>query len=180
MIADKGSPALRRRVSSPDHVFGDAGLADLDADLSNSPWIRGAPHSGLAMLISRISRRISTATVGRPERGRDFQRQYNLKPARCHRIHCVRSHDCQCIIHLRKQSADASQYQSVNRDETGALGTSSPQHIDLLAQHQNFCLKRNSRPQQVDHHSKDQSAQIQHRAAASPDSRSTARRLDLR
>src|SRR5580692_8198400 len=33
MIADKGSPALRRRVYSPDHVFGDAGLADLDGEL---------------------------------------------------------------------------------------------------------------------------------------------------
>src|ERR1700742_4393173 len=53
--------------------------------LSNSPWIRGAPHNGLAMLISRISRRISAGTVGRPERGRDFQRQYDLNPARCHR-----------------------------------------------------------------------------------------------
>src|SRR5258708_5330622 len=53
--------------------------------LRSSPWILGAPHSGLAMLISRISRRISTATVGRPERGRDFQRQYDLNPARCQR-----------------------------------------------------------------------------------------------
>jgi hypothetical protein len=51
--------------------------------LSNSPWIRGAPHSGLAMLISRISRRSSAGTVGRPERGRDFGRQYDLNPARC-------------------------------------------------------------------------------------------------
>src|ERR1700722_13873141 len=33
MIADKGSPALRRRVSSLDHVFGDAGLSDIDAEL---------------------------------------------------------------------------------------------------------------------------------------------------
>src|ERR1700721_4128674 len=53
--------------------------------LRSSPWIRGAPHSGVAMLISRISRRISTATVGRPERGRAFQRQYDLNPARCQR-----------------------------------------------------------------------------------------------
>jgi hypothetical protein len=37
------------------------------------------------MLISRTSRRISTATVGRPERGHDFQRQYDLNPARCQR-----------------------------------------------------------------------------------------------
>src|SRR5260221_6572497 len=54
--------------------------------LSNSPWIRGAPHSGLAMLISRISLRISGGTVGRPPRRRDFQRQYALKPARCQRM----------------------------------------------------------------------------------------------
>jgi hypothetical protein len=34
--------------------------------LSNSPWIPGAPHSGLAMLISRISLRISVDKFGRP------------------------------------------------------------------------------------------------------------------
>jgi hypothetical protein len=44
------------------------------------------PHSGLAMLISRISLRISGATVGRPPRRRDFHRQYDLNPARCHLI----------------------------------------------------------------------------------------------
>src|SRR3981189_3251621 len=52
--------------------------------LSSSPWIRGAPHSGLAMLISPISRRISNGTVGLPPRAFDFHRQYNRKPARCH------------------------------------------------------------------------------------------------
>src|SRR5258708_38682910 len=40
--------------------------------LSNSPWIRGAPHSGLAMLISWISLRMSGGTVGRPPRRLDF------------------------------------------------------------------------------------------------------------
>src|SRR5258705_11309849 len=54
--------------------------------LRSPPWILGAPHSGLAMLISRISRRISNDTVGRPQRCRDFQRQYDLKPARCQRM----------------------------------------------------------------------------------------------
>src|SRR5262252_9765585 len=53
--------------------------------LRSSPWILGAPHNGLATLISRISRRISNGTVGRPRRRRDFQRQYDLKPARCQR-----------------------------------------------------------------------------------------------
>src|SRR4029077_16436925 len=32
--------------------------------LRSSPWIRGAPHRGLAMLISRISLRIFNGTVG--------------------------------------------------------------------------------------------------------------------
>ena len=30
--------------------------------------------------------RISNSTVGRPQRFRDFQRQYDLKPARCQRM----------------------------------------------------------------------------------------------
>src|SRR5260370_40168057 len=52
--------------------------------LRSSPWMRGAHQSGFAMLISRISRRISGGTVGRPPWHLDFQRQYNLNPARCH------------------------------------------------------------------------------------------------
>src|SRR5436189_3177212 len=98
MIEKERSPALRRRSSSPRHVLGDGGLADIDAylatevwptsmpSLRSSPWMRGAPQSGLARLISRISRRISSVTFGLPERRRDFQRQKERKPARCQRI----------------------------------------------------------------------------------------------
>jgi hypothetical protein len=86
MIAKERLPTLRRRFSSPDHVLGHAGLSDTDAELESSPWIRGAPHSGLAMLISWISLRMSGGTVGRPPRRLDFQRQYALKPARCQRM----------------------------------------------------------------------------------------------
>src|SRR5215831_1876458 len=53
--------------------------------LRSSPWILGAPHNGLAMLISRISRRISNSTVGRPQRFRDFQR---LLTPRCTKGGC--------------------------------------------------------------------------------------------
>jgi hypothetical protein len=81
------------------------------------------------------------------------------------------------VHHTSWETVGRPQYQSVDRDEGSAFGTGSPQHIDLLPQDQNFCLKRYSRPQQVHHHSKDQSAQIQHRAAASPNSRSTASRM---
>src|ERR1700737_4333487 len=50
--------------------------------LRSSPWILGAPHNGLAMLIWRISWRISTVTAGRPQRCFDFHRQYDPNPAR--------------------------------------------------------------------------------------------------
>jgi len=36
--------------------------------LSNSPWMRGAPHNGLALLIRRIKARISVPIFGRPGR----------------------------------------------------------------------------------------------------------------
>jgi len=48
-------------------------------------WMRGAPQSGLARLIWRISRRISGVMLGLPGRRRDFQRQKERKPARCQR-----------------------------------------------------------------------------------------------
>jgi len=100
MIAKERPPALGWPVSSPDYVLGHAGLSDIDAELGSSPWIRGAPHNGLAMLISRISLRISGATVGRPPRRRDFQRQRS-EPGAVPFNHGLRLHDRQGAQHLR-------------------------------------------------------------------------------
>jgi hypothetical protein len=54
--------------------------------LSSSPWILGAPQSGLAKLMSRINFLMSAATFGRPPSDFDFYRQYRRKPLRCQRI----------------------------------------------------------------------------------------------
>jgi hypothetical protein len=52
--------------------------------LSNSPWIRGAPHSGLLRLIIRIKSRICCGTTGRPRLPRRiFQVQKRRSPFRC-------------------------------------------------------------------------------------------------
>src|SRR5258708_8262266 len=74
MIAQKGLPALRRWLPSPRHVFCHGGLPDIDAKLEQFAWIRGAPQSGFATLISRMSWRMAAAAFGRPPCGRDFQR----------------------------------------------------------------------------------------------------------
>jgi hypothetical protein len=84
VIAEECPPALGRRISSPDHVLGYAGPSDIDAELEQLSMDPRRSHSGLAMLISRTSLRISSVTVGRPPRRRDFHRQYDRKPARCH------------------------------------------------------------------------------------------------
>src|SRR5262249_30434474 len=55
--------------------------------LSNSPWMRGAPQSGLSRLIVRISFRISGDTAGCPGRPRrTCQFQNTRKPLRCQPI----------------------------------------------------------------------------------------------
>jgi len=86
MVTKERPPSLRGRNPPPHHIFGHAGLADIDAKLEKLAWILGASHNGLATLIWRISWRISTVTAGRPQRCFDFQRQYDLNPARCQRI----------------------------------------------------------------------------------------------
>jgi len=41
--------------------------------LSSSPWMRGAPHNGLSLLIRRIKAGISVPIVGRPGSAREAE-----------------------------------------------------------------------------------------------------------
>src|ERR1700719_1746855 len=102
------------------------------SSLSSSPWIRGAPQSGLAMLISRISLRISGGTGGRPPRGRDFQRQYKRKPARCHLMTIAGLTIASASKNAREEAIKTNEHQPV--DGTGGLllGGGSSQNNDLL------------------------------------------------
>src|SRR6478736_8988154 len=86
MVAKERLPSLRGRAPPPRHMLGDAGLADLDAELEQFAMDPRRPPQRVGDAISRISRRISNGAVGRPQRCRDFQRQYDLKPARCQRM----------------------------------------------------------------------------------------------
>jgi hypothetical protein len=85
VVSEECLPALQRWTTPAHHILCNAGLPDIDPEFEQFKWIRGAPHNGLAMLISRINCRISVGTVGRPRRRLDFQHQNNRKPARCHR-----------------------------------------------------------------------------------------------
>ena len=74
MIMQERPPTLEWRPPTLCHILGDRGLPDIDAELE-TPWMRGAPQSGYAMLMSRMSCRISFGVLGRPPRGLDFHRQ---------------------------------------------------------------------------------------------------------
>jgi hypothetical protein len=75
--------------------------------LRSSPWILGAPQRGLARLIPRIRRRISSGTLGLPLLDRDFQRQNRRKPARCQRT-TVRGSTIAKALRMRGATATAA------------------------------------------------------------------------
>jgi hypothetical protein len=86
VVTKKRPPSLRRRTPPSHHILATLVCPTSIPSLRSSPWILGAPHNGLATLIWRMSWCISTVTVGRPQRGLDFHRQYDLNPKRCQRI----------------------------------------------------------------------------------------------
>ena len=128
--------------------------------ISNSPWIRGAPHSGLARLIARISSRTSAETAGRPGRRLDFQRQYDRKPARCQR----RTVSGRTTASASRAFGNSQQTHPSNSlsmpDIFGRLGL--PRRDDLLAQHQNLSFQCRSRPEKIDDECQNQPDEVRH------------------
>jgi hypothetical protein len=175
MITKERLPSLQRRPPPPRHVLGHTGLADIDAELQKLAMdSRRSPRIVEAHLADQPAnfQRHDWSTAAAPR----FPAPVRFKSSAVPTDHSVWPDNCQCIIDIGKQSADPSQYQSVNREKWEFLGTSPPQHIELLPQNQNLCLKRSSRPKQIDQHPEDKSAQIHHQASASSDSQSIASR----
>src|ERR1700682_1967084 len=129
--------------------------------LRSSPWIRGAPHSGLAMLISRISLRISNGTAGLPPRAFDFHRQYNRNPARCH----LTTVSGLTIASARAKPIEANKNQAVDGAEGLFLRSGSPQNVYLLPQRQDFRLERCPRPKLIYDRPNNESDKISHPAS---------------
>src|SRR5467141_2425798 len=84
MVMKERLPALRRWATSFDHILGYARLSDVDAELEQlSVGPRRSPQRiGNAHLADKLA--YLRRTVGRPPRRRDFQRQNDLNPTRCH------------------------------------------------------------------------------------------------
>src|SRR3979490_342636 len=121
MVTKEPPPSLRGRNPPPHHIFGHAGLADIDAKLEKlamdprcSPQRIGAAH--LADKLAYLYRHgRSPAAVLR------FPSPIRSKSRTVPTDYGLGSDDCKCAIHLGKQSADASQYQPVNRNKSKPL-----------------------------------------------------------
>ena len=103
MIAEERLPTLGRRASPPGHILGHAGLSDVDAELEKLAMNSWPSQSGLAILISRISSRISSGTVGRPPRCLDFQAPIRSEPRAVPSYNSVRLNDRKRTTGLREQ-----------------------------------------------------------------------------
>jgi hypothetical protein len=147
----------------PVHPIRHTSLADIDAKFEKLTMDsrRSPQRIGNAHLADQPAN--SNGTVGQPQRYLDFQRQYDLKPARCQRI-TVSDRTIASASYILGNSRQTPPNISRSIEMKGGL-LERVRRSTLIC-----CLKRYSRPQQVYHHSKDQSAQIQHRAAASPNS----------
>src|SRR3979411_2744017 len=97
------------------------------------------------MLISRISLRISSGTLGRPPR-RSTSSTNKTENPREPTNNGVRLHDRQRIANLWKQPIETNEYQVVEDAERESLRSSPPQNVNLLPQCPNFCLERCPRP----------------------------------
>jgi hypothetical protein len=97
--------------------------------------MRGAPHSGFATLISRMSWRISSGVLGRPPRGLDFQRHQARNPARCHLDDGLRLEDFHRVQHLGSQLIEPRKHQAIDIADGNPLGRLTPQHIELITRY---------------------------------------------
>src|ERR1700678_2245527 len=134
MIAKERPPALGRRVSSPGHVLGHAGLSDIDAELEEfsmdprrSPQrIRNAHLADKLAYLRRYSWSAPTAPrLPPPVRSEPGAVPFN---------HGLRLHDRQGAQYLRSQTIQAGEYQTVQHPERRPFRRLPPQHVKLVTQ----------------------------------------------
>src|SRR4030081_1074118 len=147
MIAKKCRPALGRRVSSPDHVLGHAGLSDTDAvldQLSMDPR-RSPQRIGNTHLADKLAylRRYSWSATTAPRLPPPVRSEPGAVPFN----HGLRLHERQGAEHLRSQTIQAGEYQTVQHPERRPFRRFPPQHVKLMTQNRVFSLKRDPRPE---------------------------------
>ncbi|WJR75922.1 hypothetical protein [Bradyrhizobium sp. NP1] len=116
--------------------------------LRSSPWLLGAPHNGLATLISRISGRISNGTTGRPRLCCDFQCQYDLETGAVPTDHGIRLHNRQRLDGIWYQSIQPNKDQAIHGTDGRSLRPVPSLDVKLMTKNQDLSFQRDPRPEQ--------------------------------
>jgi hypothetical protein len=148
--------------------------------LSSSPWMRGAPQSGLAMLISRITWRISAEALGQPPRDSRFPAPIGPKAGAMPADHGIGLDDLQGVKNARRQRVKTSEHHPVEAREHNTFRCPAAEHIHLVPEHQDLGFQRCPRPEQVHERAPDHFADVAHRQRESTDSRRLTRGLGFR
>src|ERR1700730_1125034 len=151
VIAEERPPALGWRGSSPDHVLGHAGLSDIDTDLEEfsmdprrSPQRIGNAH--LADKLAYLRSYSWSATTAAPRLPAPVRSEPGAVPSN----HGLRLHDRQGAEHLRSQTIQAGEYQTVQHPERMPFRRFPLHHLKLMTQDHVFSLKRGPRPKRSD------------------------------
>src|SRR6266852_4033768 len=170
MIAKERPPALGWRVSSLGHVLGHTGLSDIDAELEEfSMDPRRSPQRiGNAHLADKLAylRRYSWSATMAPRLPPPVRSEPGAVPFN----HGFRLHDRQGAQHLRSQTIQAGEYQTVQHPERRPFRRFPPQHVKLMTQNRVFSRKRDPRPERSDQRQPNQVTDLWHKAGASPES----------
>src|SRR5882762_6914615 len=116
--------------------------------LRSSPWILGAPHNGLAMLISRISRRIfqqyswSAAAVPR------FPAPIRSETGTVPTDDGIRLHNRQRLDGIWHQTIQPNKDQAIHGTEGHSLRHMPSLDVKLMTKDQDLSFQRNPRPKQ--------------------------------
>src|ERR1700724_3123773 len=142
MIAKERPPTLGWRVSSLGHVLGHAGLSDIDAELEEfSMDPRRSPQRiGNAHLADKLAylRRYSWSATTAPRLPPPVRSEPGAGPSN----HGLRLQDRQGAEHLRSQTIQAGEYQTVQHPERRPFRRLPPQHVKLMTQKRVFSLNR--------------------------------------
>src|SRR6267143_1319786 len=179
LIAKERPQALGWRVSSLGHVLGYAGLSDINAELEEfSMDPRRSPQRiGNAHLADKLAylRRYSWSATTAPRLPPPVRSEPGAVPFN----HGLRLHDRQGAEHLRSQTIQAREYQTVQHPERRPFRRSPLQHVKLMTQNHVFSLKRGPRPGRSDQRQPEQATNLSQKAGVSPDSMSVASKIEF-
>ena len=145
-------------------------LATLDCatsnpSLSSSPWTRGAPHSGLSMLIRRISARRSVSICGRPPRGVRFPTPIAAKASPLPPHQRLGLNDRDELQNRRKPSVQLDKEPAIIVCEPDAATHPAPQDHQLMSKHRVLSLKPQLRLERRGQDGQNETKQSNHSAS---------------